>query len=217
MKKSAFLILLSVITTFSTSAFSETVYIKDQLTLSLRDQPVDAFTRVEWLSSGAKLELLETQDDYSKVRTEGGAIGWIKSGYIVLEPVAADQLKLVSAELKQLQVRYKELNDKFNNRADNNADSKTLAAENQKLTEELNRIREVSAEALSLDANYNDISVKYQEIKNELEIANKQVDRLKSESQNETLIYGGGLVIVGIIVGFILISVRPKGKNNGWA
>ncbi|MAL31835.1 MAG: peptide-binding protein, partial [Marinobacter sp.] len=85
-------------------AQARTVWVDDQLYLPVRSGAGTQYRIIEnALPSGTPLEVLETGDNYTRVRTPKGTEGWVASQYLSNEPIAADQLHRVSRQLDETQ------------------------------------------------------------------------------------------------------------------
>ena len=81
--------LLSPILSFA----GATRYVSDELEITMRSGQGVKFGIRKMLTSGAKLEVLETDPaGYSKVRTEQGVDGWVLSRYLSNTPSARDRI-----------------------------------------------------------------------------------------------------------------------------
>lgn len=81
---------------------AETVYVNDTLRVGVRPQPNNDVGPVSVVITGMKLEVLERNDVYLKIRTEKGVEGWIKDIYVTSELPA-------QLELARLNKQYEEL------------------------------------------------------------------------------------------------------------
>ncbi len=70
----------------------EIKYVTDKLRLSLYKTANGNSGTIKLLTSGDQLKLLERSGNYSKVKTDQGLIGWVKTGFLVSEPTASFQL-----------------------------------------------------------------------------------------------------------------------------
>jgi len=82
------------------SAHAETLYVIDQLIVSVSSSADDTGERVATIHSGDGVEVLEQHDAYAHVRLASGAEGWVKSSY--LSPQLPLQQKLTS-QLQELE------------------------------------------------------------------------------------------------------------------
>src|SRR3546814_762769 len=67
-------------------------WVSDSLNTYVRSGPTDGYRIVGTLTSGQKVELLETQGDYSQVRGESGDRVWIRSSDLQDVPGQAERL-----------------------------------------------------------------------------------------------------------------------------
>lgn len=83
-------------------ATAETAYVTDVLRLGLHNARDTSDRPFENLVSGAELEILERIPNYARVRTSEGALGWVKSAYLVSEKPAQLRVAEVEAELERM-------------------------------------------------------------------------------------------------------------------
>ncbi len=77
-------------------ATAKTVYINDQLRVGVRPEPNNDSAPLTVVSTGDKLELLDTDSGYAMVRTKEGIEGWIKEIYTTTDVPAIVQLQALS-------------------------------------------------------------------------------------------------------------------------
>ena len=90
----------------SAFAYSETLYVSDQLTLNLRDAPSSTAGILRpSLSSGDALEVLRRDRDseFLEVVTEDGRQGWVHGQYVVATPIARDRLQAAEERIAALE------------------------------------------------------------------------------------------------------------------
>lgn len=75
---------------------AEDVYINDQLRVGIRPEPNNESAPLGVVSTGDKLELLDSDSGYVMVRTKDGVEGWIKEIYTTKEAPAVIQLAELS-------------------------------------------------------------------------------------------------------------------------
>ena len=77
------------------SAANQINYVTDELSLGMYASEKGSGERIKTLASGTKLEVIERNRNFAKVRTERGEIGWVKAGFLVDQKPA----KLIVSEL----------------------------------------------------------------------------------------------------------------------
>ncbi|MFQ5631935.1 MAG: hypothetical protein ACE5I1_24455 [bacterium] len=84
-----FLILLVSLGAFAQDADEkQQLYVTDKLRLSLYKEAGGRGGTIELLSSGDKLTVEEVNGSYALVTTPDGNMGWVKRGFLVLEPTS---------------------------------------------------------------------------------------------------------------------------------
>jgi len=85
------------------------VYVTDNLVLGMKDNPEGTGKNLKLLRSGARLEVLERQGAFSKVRTSEGVVGWAKSTFMIKDKPAILLVEDMKQEIKSLQAEIKQL------------------------------------------------------------------------------------------------------------
>jgi len=84
------------------SVHAETLYVIDQLIVSVSSTADESGERVASLHSGDSVEVLELHDAYAHVRLASGTEGWIKASYLSPELPLQKKLTLEAQELERL-------------------------------------------------------------------------------------------------------------------
>lgn len=191
-------------------ALAATMYISDQFTVPLRRGPSNSHRILhQGLPSGTALEVLGADDaaGFTQVRTSNGTEGWIPTQYLSSQPIARDRLAAADRRVETLEAQVKNLRT-----SDGRANE--LAKQTEKLQNELTEIRRISATSI---ANFEE----NKQLKASNETLQKQVtqlgDRVRQLERNvmlKSLLGGGGLVLLGLLLG-AWIKSRPK--RSSWA
>jgi len=86
----------------SPAARAETLYVIEQLVVSVNSTPDSSGERIASVRSGDALEVLERSGDEVRVRTAGGREGWIRASYLSAEEPLRPRLAQRTAEVAQL-------------------------------------------------------------------------------------------------------------------
>ena len=106
---------------------AETIFVTDSLKLKLRVSPSNDGDVITSLDSGEKLNLVEKQTKFSKVKTADGKSGWVQSWFLTDKPPATYLVNSVTRENEILTSKLAKANTKLKN-----FDSET-ARENESL------------------------------------------------------------------------------------
>lgn len=202
-----------------TSAAAETRYVVDHLIITVRSGQSTKHQILKTLPSGTKLELLETGESYSRVRTPDGTEGWVLNQYISAAPTA--KIKLAEAQrrlanLEQENTRLKsELQAVSGKEANLSKEQKSLTRENKKLNTELERLRRVAAKPLKLENENQRLKKEFLELENTHELLRQENQMLSDSSDREWFLNGAGVIILGIIIGLIAPRLRSR-KKSSW-
>lgn len=207
----------------STQAAVEKRYVSDSLWLQLRSGPSSEFRILKALRSGEHLIFIEEDEEkgYTRVKTDKGLEGWVLTRFLVDEPIAREKLILANREMDKLKA---ELETTKTQKAELESQVETLKSDRSglnrsqdKLEKELNRIKTISANALALDEKSKKLTQRNQELEIQVEALTTENAQLHDDRQQTYLIYGGGLVIIGIFAGLVLPSLRGGKRSGGWA
>ncbi|MCF7203164.1 TIGR04211 family SH3 domain-containing protein [Pseudomonas oligotrophica] len=173
-------------------------WVSDRLTTYVRSGPTDGYRIVGTLTSGQKVELLQTQGDYSQVRGESGDQVWIRNADLQEVPGQAERLPQLEAEVTDLRDQLRTIDDNWKNRVQGmqeTLDSRKalvdeLEARNQGLSEELVEAQSALREAQA-----------------QLGDENKQV-------LMTYMVYGGSIAGAGLLAGLILPLMFGRRKRN---
>ncbi len=83
-------------------AHAESLYVIEQLVVTVNSDPDASGTRIASVKSGDQVELLERSGDQIHVRLASGKDGWIRAGYLSSAEPLRTQLAARSAEVARL-------------------------------------------------------------------------------------------------------------------
>ena len=197
-------------------------YVTDTLWLQLRSGPSQEFRILKALPSGEHLIFLEEDEDsgYTKVKTDKDLEGWVLTRFLEMEPVAKEKLILANRELDKVKAELdttKTQKDEYKSEVEKlKSERSGLGRENTDLEKELERIKTISSNALALDEKVKKLTQRNQELEIQVEALTAENTQLSDNRQQTYILYGGALVIIGILAGLILPNIRPK-RSSGWS
>ena len=92
------LIVLSL-TLLTARVTAATAYVSDELVLGVYSEQNNQGQRLTTLHSGASVETLAVNGDFTQVRLNDGTIGWVKSAYLTTQAPAVVRIKQLQDEL----------------------------------------------------------------------------------------------------------------------
>lgn len=199
----------------STPVFAADRYVSDVVYIALRsDKDPQASIVQRSIISGTKLTFIreETGTDnnlWSLVISPEGNEGWVRSYSITSEPTAAMKLAKLPNDAQ---------------------DSAKIIAENQSLKEQLEKLqqehqtlltdtedmRQAATTSLNLEEDNQKIHAEFQLIQTERDLLKAENERLKDTDRFHQWVYGGGLLIAGVFLSFILQAFGRRKRHSEW-
>jgi len=195
----------------------KTVYVIDQITITLRAGQGTQHQILRTLPSGTPMEVLRVNEEsgYAQVRTKDGVEGWVLSQYLIDEPTskikltAAEQkLTRLDTELKDVKAKYEQL---LKDKEHWDKDLKAISGERDKLSAEIAKPREVAAEVAPQPA---DTSTALPAGK-ETEMLRQENQVLKDRAKKDWFIAGAGVMLIGIVLGLLVSKLRVRRSSWG--
>ena len=214
-------ILIAIIFAISLSpVLAETRYVSDTLKINMRSGPSTGHKIVSMLKSGTPLTVLEVDREkgYTRVQT-GTREGWVLTRQLMNEPAAKEQLAKALETINVLKsssstaqtdlIELRGAHQKLQREA------KQLSSQNQKLDKELKSIKKTAANALNLDSENKKLAKELLSLERNHQLLQQQSETLKSRREKDWFIAGAGVLIVGMLMGFIIPKLRFR-KKNSW-
>ena len=218
-----YLLLLTLLAPIAapTHLFAETQYVSDDLVITLRTGQGNQYEIIKTLSSGAKLEILEQTDTgYTKVKTEAGIEGWVRTQYLTKEPIAAIKLEKAEAKIGKLNDKVTSLQEELKTLRKDKTQLDTeydkLRGEHQSATKELTQLSEIASRPKQLASENKDLRLQYEKINDELVLVKQENQVLKDRSKRNWFLAGAGVVILGMLIGLIIPKLRFR-KKDSWS
>jgi SH3 domain protein len=202
------------------AGIAQTQYVSDSLVITFRTGPSAQNTVTRNLTSGDRVELLQTLEDegYSLVRLDDGAEGWVLTRYLQPEPTAelllaasTRDLNTTRQENASLLERVEELESELASARRSLGDTETRSSD---LASELADIREASASALETREENESLRRRVTQLTTNAEVAVLEIAELRRRERQNWFIVGAAVLLGGIVIGLIAPSLRPKRKSN---
>ena len=195
-------------------------YVSDELEITMRSGQGVKFGIRKMLTSGAKLEVLETDPaGYSKVRTDQGVEGWVLSRYLSNTPSARDRIAASEQQVVNLQLdvaKYKEeLNNLTARNSDADGENMSLKETAQRLSTELDDLRKTASNAVGLDNENRQLKEKLQQVDHDMQLLIIENSALKDNDAKSWFLIGAAVLFGGLLLGLILPRLRFQ-KKDSW-
>ena len=139
MQKCFFMVLISF-TLFSSPIHAKTMYVTDNLVITVRKKPGLDFKVVDQLTSNEKVEILKTENSWAQISYNDNKIGWVVKRFLTEEipgPIQIAELKKTIKKIEGFEKENRALKQR-NTAMEERISS--LLQENQKLKEKPYRI-----------------------------------------------------------------------------
>lgn len=195
-------------------------WISDSFEVMMRSGKGNRQSIVRMLSSGSKVELLELDEaaGYARVRTPGGAEGWVLSRYLLRSPPAKVRLPNVEQQLAASQTKRKDLQQQLGQLRKERDQLQRQVAELERsgstLQTQLSDIRRLSANVIQVDEQNQQLRERLAAAEQTLGELQRDKERLERRAAREWFVVGAGVIIIGIILGLILPRIRWRRKSS---
>lgn len=202
------------------TAVGQTLYVSDQLVITVRTGPSTENAIITNLVSGDAVEVLQVNAEtgYTRVRIQSGVEGWVLGRYLVATPVSQDRLIIAESDLAEAQATVATLEGSVAMlAAELEVTGRRLEeteTENASLTKELADLRAASENVLSIRDQNESLRRRLNERNEEAELLAIDNDRLRSRATRDWFVAGAGVLLAGIIVGLIAPRLRRRRRSQ---
>lgn len=219
-----FVITLFILVFTSVASAQQSVYVSDILYVPLRSGAGVEYRIINAaMRSGTVLTRMGESDDklWTQVKTSAGVEGWIRNQYITENVTAQIRLDRANARLTKLEKENRELKNTNKGLSQKNSTlSSTAQSETQsraQMSAELEKIRQLSAGAIELDRRYQDLLQKHEMTQTQRDSLLADNENMKSDQSLSFLLYGAGILILGMLLAVILPALKPKKSYSEWS
>ena len=196
--------ILSILTLiFCVNAFAATRYVSEDIYTYLHSGPSLDYRIIGTVKVGSKLTTLkyDSNTKFMQVRTDKGKTGWVKNSELQEELPSAALLPQVQKELLEAQTRLKNIDSE---------NAQTQQENIQSITDKENLIAKLQSEKKFLEENMEELKAK-----------NLELDLLQDTKDErvkmEWMMYGGSVLVFGLLIGLIIPFLpRRKKRRDNW-
>lgn len=206
----------------SLPGFAATMYISDELRVPLRSSPCSTCAIVHrGLIAGTRLEVLQRDGEWTRVRTGSNLEGWLPGQYLVSEPIAKLKLNDVEASNAELSEENDDLETQLTELQQQYAalenDHQQVLDARKALEVELSTIKKISGNALALQEQNEELIRRNRILQSEIDVLTASRDQLMSDNTRSWFLYGALAVFFGAILAAILPRLKPRRRYSEWA
>jgi SH3 domain protein len=176
-------------------------WVSDTLSTYVRSGPTDGYRIVGTVKSGQKLELINTQGDYSQVKGESGDTVWLPSSNLQDVPGPVERVPQLTQQVTELSTQLKTIDDSWKQRVQGMQE--TLDSRKALIDDLQGRSKALSDELAEAQSDLRSAQAK-------LGDENKQV-------MMSYMVYGGSIAGAGLLAGLILPALsRGRKRKDRW-
>jgi SH3 domain protein len=206
----------------SLPVFAKTAYISDQLKITMRSGESTTHKVVKMLPSGMKVDVIgrNSKTGYSKVRLPSGSTGYVLTRMVLSERPARERLAEAEEQLQMLRQEPDKLGSQLASLQENNQSLQrrydSLALENEQLSNEIDSLRQASAEPMRIARERDESVEKNRQLNDELATLKLSNQRLTDKTEQNWFMIGAAAIAVGILLGLILPRLRVRRRRSEW-
>ncbi len=201
--------------TLSSASYAEDRFVTDIIYIPLRaDKDNQATIIKSGLPTGTRLKFLSEEEDanknkWSRVATSEGIEGWMRSQNLTAEPTASMKLAALTSgpsDMVELQKQNITLKNEL----------ASAQAANQSLNKELEEIRKSPTSDINLEQENQNMNLINQMLQTERDVFKAENDRLQKSDVYKQRIYGGILIVAGVLLSFFLQLFGKRKRRSEW-
>jgi SH3 domain protein len=195
-------------------------WVTDKLEVTMRTGKSTRQSIVRMLPSGAKVEVLETDRaaGYTRVRTPGGAEGWVLSRYLLNSPPPRIVMPELEQRLSQAEERSRQLEESNRDLVAERAELQRQVADLERtggnLQSQLAEVRRLSSNVVQVDEQNKQLRQRLTDTEAALATLQAETDQLAGRSNREWFVVGAAVVILGMLIGLIVPRIRWRRKSS---
>ncbi|NOT11687.1 MAG: TIGR04211 family SH3 domain-containing protein [Methylococcaceae bacterium] len=203
------------------AAQANTVYVTDNVNLSLRSEENAHSKVLKLLSTGTPLTVIKENSStgYLQVKLEDGTEGFISARNTMKELPSRFQLETITKNLAALQSENATLKAELSTvRASITPGTpleQSLATERDQLSRELNELKKASADVVQLKTERDELQERVVNVERDLQQFKLENQALKDSTKQDWFLYGGLLSLFGVVLGFVLPKMGWR-RKSGW-
>ncbi len=213
MKKFVFVGIFLMI--FSSVLWGQTVMYVTDVKLTVRTGPGNDRKIIATVSAGQRAEVLEQGSEWSKVKLTDGKEGWMLTRYLASgqpDKYAVETLKKEHEMLSAQVTSLLEENKNLKKENESSGSGSSVKGSFETLSKSYNTLKSECADFLKLKSDYLKVSSQLSEQKKENGAMKEELDKIRSDQRHIWVLIGGGILLVGILIGFI--SRRPPRRSS---
>ena len=212
---------LIIILLVSWTAHAETVFVTDNIKLSLRSGPSLKNKIVKMLSSGTPLTVLKRESNgYIKVQTSKGIEGYILSRHTKKNHTNSWYLNKTNKHLVKLRNKNQQLQTELNalktEQTNKDSDNLALSKPKDQISKKFSEIQQIAANIPKLKQQRDQLQERVVNAERELQQLKREKQTLEDSTNQSWFMYGGILAFAGVFLGLLIPKISWQKKSSSW-
>lgn len=199
---------------------TEILYVNDDKNLALRSEPHNYADILKVLPTGASVTAIDKQHNgFIKVRLPDGTEGFLKTVYVKKDPPTQNVNDTASKTISTLQTKINSLEEELRVTKEKitpgSSLEKSLAAERDQLAQDLSELKSTAKNAIQIKQERDLLQEQHVNATRDFEQCKLDKAALEDTTKQDWMLYGGALVIIGALLGFILPKISWR-RRSSW-
>ena len=195
--------------------WAETMYVSDELEITLRNGPGITNKINKMLKSGEPLEIIgRNSEGYAQVTTQDGIKGWVLTRFLMEEPSAKSRMNELiqrEADLSSQQQEIEKLRTTVQ-LIEQNANAMKIA--NAELEAELANVKQISADTVAIYDKNKELTTSLEKAEANQIALQAENERLKNNTEQAWFLRGAGVILLGMVLGLLIPKLRFRKKRK---
>lgn len=216
------LFLTSIFMLPAMQAWSETLYVSDELSIPMRTGASNKHRIVYFPKSGTALNVKEVSEDgaYIHVTSSSGKEGWVEKQYLMGQSSARDRIVTVNNRLEKSRAQTKELKQQVRDLESQNKESaaqlKQYQREMKSMEGGMEKLKRISANPVALANENKTLEDQVSKLTASNSLLTAENEELTNESTKDWFILGAAVSLGSLLFGLIITRINWKRKRHSW-
>ncbi len=207
-------VMILLLSIFEYEGLCDTYYISPSLEVPIRRGTDLSRKIIAILKNGTKVELIEEDGTWAKVRTPKGKEGWILKRFLTTEPPAKVQVERLKQQNRKLLMDYKNIKEQLNSCSKKDVscqkELEQCMSQKESITKQYQNLKEEAANVIETKKLLIETQKALEKSNAERIKLKQQLNSAKASTNIKWFLAGGGVLLVGWILGMITNNKRKK-------
>ncbi len=202
------------------SLYASGLYVRDGARAPIRESPYESAKIMGMADSNDYLEIFESRNDWSRIKTPQGEEGWVSNRFLTRQMPKDLIISQLGEKIKSLTEENTTLQEQNNQLQKQSREHAYRISGQSKEVEDArkqyDRLREESSQYLDLKARHEALKVQFKTTSEKMETLDRENKKLKTSERLIFTLVGGGFIIIGLVIGTLLQFMKTKPKKGGY-